>query len=272
MERLQYDSFYKFLISLGIVLITVPFISFFALINISNQFLFTKEEMQNLAENSFYFLEKRNYLVQIFFNFMPYFFFIFLFLGFIFIIYGAYKWWVLQKEIDEQLFITTKEKKFSLEKMTTSDIVKKQAKDYENKIDKDNKAEIFDSLLIEDYCSTCIKNKLPKYYQVNQNVKAIDTSFDIVASSKKEDILFEIKYISKEPDLNKIKHQIKYFQDSCEKYKSKTLKKVRCIFVYTIPDNRYNQISYTIKKYTSEIDKKEIQIEFLKHKSIGDEK
>ena len=41
MEKLQYDSFYKFLVSLGLVLIITPFIGVYYLLNYSNENLLT---------------------------------------------------------------------------------------------------------------------------------------------------------------------------------------------------------------------------------------
>jgi len=52
MNKIEYDSFYKFLVSLGIILITLPVILFIFLLKEPYDLLVTTEEIQNITSTA----------------------------------------------------------------------------------------------------------------------------------------------------------------------------------------------------------------------------
>lgn len=51
MDKLQYDSFYKFLVSLGMLLITLPVLAYLYILN-TNYKLISQNDYDNLSEIS----------------------------------------------------------------------------------------------------------------------------------------------------------------------------------------------------------------------------
>ena len=65
MEKLQYDSFYKFLVSLGLVLIITPFIGVYYLLNYSNENLLTVNKYTELSQKSLGIIEKKENILNL---------------------------------------------------------------------------------------------------------------------------------------------------------------------------------------------------------------
>lgn len=270
MEKLQYDSFYKFLISLGIILIAAPVIGIFSLIKISNQLLITNIEYSQLSAMSLQIIEKRNYFFDLFFTWMPFIFGILIFVGFILLIYGSYKWRTLQKEFDEQTTLNTKEKRLTIEKMTTTEVVEKA---FEEAVEKDTKlyhekSSILQTIQTESLCFQYLKEKLPKYYEVQENVKAADTSFDMIAISSYQDILYEVKFWRKTPDFTKFKQALYHFQTSCTKYSINVSKKVKAKFIVLIPNSEYDKIHTKLLEYEKRVDLGNVKMEYYSQVNI----
>lgn len=59
MDKLQYDSFYKFLVSLGIILIAAPVLCLYFVVNNQEQLLISQNEYEALSEASLFLLQER---------------------------------------------------------------------------------------------------------------------------------------------------------------------------------------------------------------------
>lgn len=265
MEKLQYDSFYKFLISLGIILIATPILGLFSLIKASSQILITNEEIIQLSDISLQVLNKRNNALLSFYHWFPYIFIFLFILGLALFMYGAYKWKILQKEFDEQTFLTTQEKRFNFKKMTNAEIFEKVVEETEES--QDNLNVWYDPILkafqVENFCYHFICDTLPKKFHVQQNVKAVDTAFDIIASSKDIDILYEIKFFKTLPDFERFKKSIYKFENQCTKYASNTSKKIKAVFLVVVPNDNFDSICNHLKGYSKKIDLGNVQIQYL---------
>ena len=64
MDKLQYDSFYKFIVSIGIVLIVAPLFCLHYLVSGSYDIIMTQEEANNLSEIIYVFLTIFLYLLK----------------------------------------------------------------------------------------------------------------------------------------------------------------------------------------------------------------
>ena len=71
MDKLQYDSFYKFIVSVGIVLIVAPLFCLHYLVSGSYDIIMTQEEANNLSEISSDFLSIKIQYVQNIFKYLP---------------------------------------------------------------------------------------------------------------------------------------------------------------------------------------------------------
>lgn len=101
MDNLQYDSFYKFIVSVGIVLIVAPLFCLHYLVSGSYDILISQEEANNLSQLSSDFLNIKIQYIQTIFKYLPIVCFIFIVIGIIFVSWGGLKWLGIQKTLDE---------------------------------------------------------------------------------------------------------------------------------------------------------------------------
>lgn len=92
MDKLQYDSFYKFIVSVGIVLIVAPLFCLHYLVSGSYDIIMTQEEANNLSEISSDFLSIKIQYVQNIFKYLPIICIVFIIVGVIFTFWGCLKW------------------------------------------------------------------------------------------------------------------------------------------------------------------------------------
>ena len=210
MDKLQYDSFYKFIVSVGIVLTIAPLFCLHYLISGSYDIIITQEEADNLSNISSDLLNTKMKYMQNIFKYLPITCIIIIIIGIIFTTWGCYKWLQIQKTLDRITKLDLEEKELHLQKMSAQEIAEKVInEDIENHEKANSTSQILHSystasarirkaFQIEDACYNYLKNKLKRNYNVHQNVKVDNCEYDIVASSKHDniDLLYEIKYWS----------------------------------------------------------------------------
>lgn len=272
MEKLQYDSFYKFLVSLGLVLIITPFIGVYYLLNYSNENLLTVNKYTELSQKSFGIIEKKENILNLFLTLAPYIFIFTTILGIFLLIYGIIKWKNLQKEIDEQTTIKTKVERTQLEKLTANEVLQKI--ESEEEINTKDKKQIYnriqDAIMAESFCFEYLSNQLSKDYIVEQNVRIDNSIFDIVALSKKNknDLIYEIKYYREKPDLHKYKYILDRLKKSKEVYEKSMNKTCKATLLIIIPSSSYERITRYLKNYQNQVLNSNIKIEYLKISEI----
>lgn len=208
MDKLQYDSFYKFIVSVGIVLIVAPLFCLHYLVSGSYDIIMTQEEANNLSEISSDFLSIKIQYVQNIFKYLPIICIVFIIIGVIFTFWGCLKWLQIQKTLDQITKLDLEEKELHIQSMSAQEIAEKVInEDIENHENSNSDSLITPSnstasfrirkaFEIEDACYSYLKNKLKRKYNVHQNVKVGNCDYDIIASSKYNniDLLYEIKY------------------------------------------------------------------------------
>ena len=272
MEKLQYDSFYKFLVSLGLVLIITPFIGVYYLLNYSNENLLTVNKYTELSQKSLGIIEKKENILNLFLTLAPYIFIFTTILGIFLLIYGIIKWKNLQKEIDEQTTIKTKVERTQLEKLTANEVLQKI--ESEEEINTKYKKQIYnriqDTIMVEGFCFEYLSNQLSKDYIVEQNVRIDNSIFDIVALSKKNknDLIYEIKYYREKPDLHKYKYIIDRLKKLKVVYEKSMNKTCEATLLIIIPSSSYERITRYLKNYQNQVLNSNIKIEYLKISEI----
>lgn len=273
MEKLQYDSFYKFLISLGILLILSPCFFIYFFLSFSDKMFISNAQLVEMSSTSLVLLNKRDDLLLFVIKWVPLFFIFLLFVGIFLFFYGAIKWRTLQKEYDKQIFLTTEEKKLKIESMTPTEVYEKNILETEkmelSKIS-NKKAPFLKAMHVENFCYFYISNRLSSSYKVYQNVKAMDMAFDIMAISKKQDILYEVKYWTQIPSFQKFRESITCFLKYGLKYKAATAKKTKLIFLIVLPDAKYEQLHSIILSYSERINLQNMELQFLTDVEIGE--
>lgn len=208
MDKLQYDSFYKFIVSVGIVLIVAPLFCLHYLVSGSYDIIITQEEANSLSEVSADFLNIKMQYIQNIFKYLPIVCIVFIGFGIIFTFWGCLKWLQIQKTLDQITNLDLEEKALHIQSMSAQEIAEKViSEDIESHESTNSDPQITYSYSttssrirkafeIEDACYSYLKNKLKRKYNVHQNVKVGNCEYDIIASSKYDnvDLLYEIKY------------------------------------------------------------------------------
>ncbi len=219
MEKLQYDSFYKFLVSLGAILIALPFFSLYYFISIVNDISIKSNDYTMLTNSSREILNKSSNIVNQFLNWFSFFFFIIIALGLFFLIIGAYKWLQLQKEFDKQIKLKTTEQERIVEKMTPQEVLMKAQDDMNDINNKKTSTSsknttqyerLFKAIKLENCYFHIIEKRLNPKYSVQQNVRIAHVEYDIIAKAKNHNVdeIYEVKYWTKVPPLSYINHTI----------------------------------------------------------------
>jgi len=134
MVKLQYDSFYKFIVSLGLVLVVFPMVVFYFIFKETGGFLISEMEFRELSAFSLRFLENRDILWQFFISFFPVACVVSMGIGLLLFFYGLFHWKKIQKEYDAQICMKTKKDQKELEKMSPIEIVTEKIGETANRI------------------------------------------------------------------------------------------------------------------------------------------
>lgn len=100
MKYLEFDSLYKFIISVGIIFILSPFVIFYILFNKNINLLINKEEFNKLTQTS---QEIVNMKQQLFLKLIdkPVLYIVICgIVGFLLVGYGVWRWHEVQKQLD----------------------------------------------------------------------------------------------------------------------------------------------------------------------------
>lgn len=253
MNNLQYDSFYKFLVSLGVVLIALPLGFLFYLLNI-DQLLISKSEYENLSSLSLHSLEQHHNLLSAITSVSPFILIPLIVIGIALIIIGGRKWYGLQKELDKQLKADTFLKTNAITELNSTESTEKAIK--EVFAESESAAEvtpndIVEYMKVEDKCFKYYLPKLSKRYHLKQNLQIDNAIYDMVAISKQNytDLIFEIKHwiISPSPDrLYKLADHIKYIG---EKYKSTTDHEIEYVIIVVTPKSQLKNIEKKVNSF-----------------------
>lgn len=217
MDNIQYDSFYKFIVSIGIILVIAPLFCLHLLISGTYDIIISKLEMDSLSQLSINLLNMKSSYVNALFQYLPFICIIFIIIGFICIIWGCLKWHNIQQTVLDKLSqLDLQEKELHIQNMTAQEVAEKAFKeDIETYETTDNthfsfstsSSRIRKGFEIEDDCFKYLKAKLTPKYKVYQNVKVGNCEYDIIAYSQYDniDFLYEIKYRNISISLSDIK-------------------------------------------------------------------
>lgn len=251
MNNINYDSFYIFCVSIGIVLIAVPVIILF-LLNANDLPLITKQNYIELVDQSRVIVDKTQEFYRYFINVYLILSIILILLGIIALVYGIYKWYKKQKTIDKFDEGKVLEQSLNIQKMSKEDINKKiEAED--KRIKHNTKSEFYKIKKFEsNYYEYLTQNKTKTYLK---DIKISNYSYDIVEISNNytNDIIYEIKHWYDTPSSTNLISLNKTLAKMKNDYYNVRSKKAGIVLV--IDSLGIGVFDYSIiKKYLTEID------------------
>ena len=226
MDKLQYDSFYKFLVSLGIVLITIPILALLYLLN-ADYIIISQREYAHLSAISLQSIETHEQALKLIDNLIPTISIPLVLIGIILIIIGCCKWYGIQKELDQQIKSDTITKQINATQLSASESTSKaidEIKTEQETAKQISSDRVVKYLEVEDKCFNYYYPKLSRRYHLKQNLQIAKGKYDIVGISKRKhsDLLFEIKFwviLPSDARLKQLYSNIKYLG---ENYKENT--------------------------------------------------
>jgi predicted membrane protein len=232
MSKIEYDNFPKFLVSLGVVLIALPFIIVLFFLQENSVLMVSEKSISELTEVAAQtIIAKQEFSHWISHKII--FLFISCILGGIFLlILGCKMWYALQRKIDDKQDVELKKAKKELENMNPEEkeekIIReikeiKEMEDISNNNGHENEKDVVlsvdeirekqksirqeDALItrqirkryieVEEAVIDILKDKLGYKYDIKTNVKIGAVEYDAIAIPRKGnmDYIFEIKYL-----------------------------------------------------------------------------
>lgn len=278
MDKLQYDSFYKFLVSTGIVLIVTPLLGVYYFLCNCKDLLIDKINVDLLSEVSLQLLNQREALLSFVLKYIPLFCLVSFTIGLISLVYGGIKWHKIQLELDEQTILKTKEQQATIKALTASEIAEKaineaisdgnmqtETKD-SNIITRNDR--ILKGLQIQDKCFSYIRHILPdKYYDIQQNVRINSSDFDIIAQAKykRTDLIYEVKYYTTLSSKGVIRDIVQRIKLRKSEYSESLNRDCEATLLIVVPDELFE--SYKSSLYSSVLTN-EVKIMLLKESNL----
>lgn len=239
MEKLKYDSLYKFIVSIGIVIIILPFIFIFSLLN-NNDIILVKEndinQLTNTAKDIILLEQNYKYIIlsnPIIFTVIVLIFFI---VGFLIVWYGIIQWKdKVQKYEDKSRELSNKLLEKQIKSLTIEEKEEKIKEDIEisgletqsNKSNNfSNRQQIFNYINIQEKAYKIIRKEF-KNYKIFEEVRLEKQMYDCIALDISDyasyDYIFEIKYFStikaikgkiKKLELRMLEKELLYYNNS----------------------------------------------------------
>lgn len=267
MNKLEYDNLYKFLVSLGIVLIVLPFAALFYFYN-SNPILISQTEYDSLSSYTLQLINSRNELLSTFIKVFPWVAVVFILLGFVSLVYGIIKWFGVQKKLDKKLDAESTKKTLDELKADDKEVNEKIMKETEEISNSNENAsptwEISENVKhpqikamekyykIEDKCFNYFTAKHSKAFDFKRNIRIGNIYYDFIGVSNKDscDLIFEIKYYRQaagiSPRLYKTFNEI---YDMGLKYQTVAHRNFKCIVVVVTPKEHLPRLENIVDTY-----------------------
>ena len=253
MDKLQYDSLYKFLVSLGLIMIALPIAVLAYLLN-SEPILINQHDFESLSQISQQMLTNRDKLLVILRYIFPWFAGLFILVGIALLIYGLSKWQDVQKNLDKKLDAEATIQTLNALQMDTKEVNNKieaeitESSGHANLDGHDSAASSQNLhqgmpqkyMEIETKCFDYAVTKYGRKYQFTPNIQMGRYSYDLIGVSKKDniDLLVELKYWSTPQSTSSIIRILKRIAAAGVNYETIAHRNFQSVLIIVTPENR----------------------------------
>ncbi len=275
MSKLEYDNLYKFLVSLGIVLIVLP-VAFLVFIFNSELVLISQVDYDALSAFSQQMVQQHEQLASCFAVIFPWYAVASFIIGLFLLIFGICKWVDVQKNIDKKLDAETTIQSLTVLQMTPKEVEKKieteikedtlpsDFTDVENVPVNSQLNHIEKYIEIENKCFNYFTRIYGKRYSFTRNIRIGAEKYDFIGVSQRNniDLIFEIKYLRNVADAkNLLKRSLNRFYDAGVKYEAIAHRNFKCIVVLVTTKDQVSRLHAKIEEYRYEQRENVSQIE-----------
>ena len=262
MDKLQYDSFYKFLVSLGLILLALPFAAVIFLFY-ADPILISQVEYDALSEFSLQMIENRNELVSMVISIFPVASVVAFLASPFCLAFGLIGWYKNQKRLDKKLDDETTIQTLNLLEMNKKEIDAKVEKEVTETVEETENATstgtepVSKSVMaqyreIEDLTFKYFLSKYGRDYRFKRDIRMGKYDYDLIGVSKKDniDLLIEIKYW-KNPTVvcRRLVDVCRHLNNACENYQTIAHRDFSGIVFIVIPDEQLSRIQSVVERY-----------------------
>ena len=263
MDKISYESRYKFIVSIGVVLTILPFGVLYSIIALSKDIIISKRRINELNGISKHIIEKLENNFFILINNPAFYLFLFLIflMGMVCIFKGLKDWKDVQnkenhkKDLEnEKLELENKKLKdeFGLSSKEQFDKVEQEVKEEQEIIGEQSSTSLIKEYFnIEQRVATKIIKDFSKSHDVVYGFRLGKYEYDIVAKGKgflDKDYFFEIKYLKNMINVAWYKKIIEKVIKQNENYQENTNRKPYVKIVFVTEKNNYNQVKEFINR------------------------
>lgn len=263
MDKLQYDNLYKFLVSLGIVLIILPVAALVFLFNME-PILISQADYDLLSEFSLQMIANRNELTSYFISIFPWFAGSLICIGVGVLLIGICNWVGLQKNLDKKLDAETAIQTLNLLKMNSAEVTAKIEEEVKetaaietptppvSPVVNDHSSAMNKYIEIEDLCFNYFTKRYAKKYSFERNIRIGKYCYDFIGVSKLDniDIIFEIKYMKiAAGNSRRIYDLFERVYDSGVNYETIAHRNFRCVVVMVTPKEELPRLENIVETY-----------------------
>ena len=279
MEKLEYDSLHKFLVSLGIVLIALPFAALLYLLN-ADITLISQAEYDLLSHYSRYSLQQREQVMNFILEVFPFLIVIMVNVGVILVIVGIRNWRKVQKDLDALVEAERIQKELDASIMKNSEVLEKTESEVREdfSLDESNTQRQYDRILkymeIEErFFSNALPIAFRRRHIFKRNVKIGKYDYDAIAISteSKSDLIFEIKYWCQPKPLPIISNTLDRLYKAGVNYQTIQQRDFSCVLAIIAPKESIELIRKSVEKNiheNSNFDHSKIDIQYIAEEDI----
>ncbi len=266
MNKLEYDNLYKFLVSLGIILIVLP-VAVWVYVCTVNPILISKQEFELLSEFSLNIINTRSRWTTVFIYVFPIVAVISVVVGAKLFHDGLSKWINVQNNLDKKLDAEATMQTLTLLEMTSKEVAEKieeEVKESDESASEHtgtmtytvSKTSIDKYMQIEELSSKYIERKFLGLYDFKRNIRIGHYGYDIIGVSKNSniDLVVEVKYCR---EVKAYTRNFMYFMEKCvqagRNYEAIAHRNFTCLLFVVMPRQeveKFKSIEETyMKKY-----------------------
>lgn len=252
MDKIKYDSLYKFIVSIGIVLVILPFIIFFSILNNNDIILLKENEINQLTDIGKEIVQIEQYYKYMFLQKIYIYIVIsisIIILGVALIIIGIFKWRnKVQKYEDKSRELSNSLLELQLKGLTTEEKEERiidsivftpdEKLKFKMENENDRKEKITEYMKSQDIIYHAIEKEF-KNYKVFRDVKMDNQIFDCIAMKQDQkygmDYIFEIKFIDSIASVkNNIQDYVSNLENKESVYLDNTDRVVKTVLIFVL--------------------------------------
>jgi hypothetical protein len=266
MEKIEYSDLNKFLVSVGVALMTISILIVWLFFREPFDLLLEQKTIDNLTETAKTIILTRQGQVSYLLCIIPWVALILFLLGLTSLIIGLIRWLKKQRLLDERDELTNKKLQKELEKLSEKEVVDKAETEYKQTVDEqaepiEPKTEtsakdlfVKSYLQVEQTISDKLKLFFSDKYRVLTNYRLKHFEYDIILNAPLKldtDKIIEIKYYPNGVTSQYIRETLIRLDIAKSFYQETMQKPVKPVLIIVLPEGKYNLVEIAKLKGTT---------------------